>query len=47
MKHLSRAAALRGLTFALGLLWTLAATSTLHAADRPNVLWLVSDDHAA
>ena len=47
MKYASIQNPLRGLWLACGLLWALAATQGLWAADKPNVLWLISDDHAA
>ncbi len=47
MKYLTHAVAFRTAMLALGVFWGLAHTPALRAAERPNVLWLVSDDHAA
>ena len=38
---------LRVTAIAFGLLMVSITARVAHAADRPNVLWLISDDHAA
>jgi len=47
MKHASIRISRRGAALACGLLFALVSAKASPGAERPNVLWLVSDDHAA
>jgi len=47
MRHTSIRTAYWGAAFACGLLLALVAAKGSPGAERPNVLWLISDDHAA